>query len=292
MLGYAVDLIQAHQDDFWLNILAGVPFLFFDVIIITLLLPITLRWWDERAWRDTRLTAIQRLLEVYGNPLPRKRNEGASTDPLQVLDRQTDRSHESWAVECLAALSRKLTDYTARIDAELQSALPILDAPLTKEVLGLHYRVKQQVDRSLGMAVYLTERFDYEFPANRLPFADPRIDTTQLGYVRRELEEGSIAIGCAIQRLAVRCAPDADRLVLLRHSRPTMQLSACAELCAIAAYLDRTRAEPGAGQYGMTEASALYRAMVTRLEAEPPVALYAVGLYDRIRGRGQVTVTL
>ncbi len=279
------EFIQSNHDDFWLNVLAGIPFLLFDIAIITLLLPITLRWWDERAWRETRLIAIQRLLSVYGDPLPRERNEGADTDPLQVLANLSDGSHNLWARDCLLTMVRKLDAYSSRIDMELQSALHIFDAPLAKDILTLHYLVKAQIDRSREIAISLTERLEWEFSPGSEVGEAYGMDFTNLATVETKLERGCITLGCAIQRLAVVYAPDRAALDLILRSKPTMQLVACAKLCAVAAYIDRSWAYENARPYGIEQANALFRQLVAEIEVSPRVKLFASTPIDRIMGR-------
>ncbi|RZJ45110.1 MAG: hypothetical protein EON87_08320 [Brevundimonas sp.] len=121
-------LFRNNQDDFWLNVFAGVPFLLFEVVVITVSLPFALQWRDERHWLKTRLDAIQRLLGQYGAVDDRIREllEQDATEHGQVYD--------------------ALKSHLERVESALQTALPILNPEMSREILQLHHDWSAFVD--------------------------------------------------------------------------------------------------------------------------------------------------
>lgn len=157
------DLIVDKQPDFWLNIFAGIPFLIFDVIIITVLLPSTIQWWDERRWRETRLTAMAHVLSRYNDVSSDLSKLGGlqalGTEFLPFNFSQSD-------------VMKPLAAHAEAMDLELQTALPIMGPEMSQDVLALHYKWKTFL-RSFATEIQMNaynknERMAVEISARRL----------------------------------------------------------------------------------------------------------------------------
>lgn len=136
-MAWIADLISEGRNDLLLNIVAGVPFLIFDLVIITTLLPTAIRWWDERQWRATRSTAINHLLHRY-----------ADVDDSLRRFVEADRQRKSSNLSQFGSVThdlimKELDDHAIAMDGELQTALPVLGPEYSKDVLILHYEWKR-----------------------------------------------------------------------------------------------------------------------------------------------------
>jgi len=158
-----------HPSDFWLNVLAGLPFLVFDVIIITLLLPRTIEWWQERSWQRTRLTAISHVLKSYSDLLL-----------LKDFPRVSEVVGAGGKVEATSAIRAHLRQFVDRLqqgnrdlENELQAALPILGPHLTEELLTFHYAWKTYLHGSRALADMLIQYADSpeEYGSGNIPEA-------------------------------------------------------------------------------------------------------------------------
>lgn len=140
-MAWIAELISEGRNDLLLNIVASVPFLIFDLVIITTLLPTAIRWWDERQWRATRNTAINHLLHRYADVDDNLRR-------LVEADRRRKRNESSqFEIVTHELIIKALDDHATAMDGELQTALPILGPEYSKDVLGLHYEWKQFLRR-------------------------------------------------------------------------------------------------------------------------------------------------
>lgn len=120
---------------FWVNVLAGVPFLFFDLVIITMLLPITIQWWDELHWEKTRLTAINHLLDRYYDE-----GNAALKALLQYEVISSRPAEKPLTIASVRRNTEQLFDDRLRhMELEIQTALPILGSRLSEEILVFHY---------------------------------------------------------------------------------------------------------------------------------------------------------
>jgi hypothetical protein len=138
-MGWIFALPWEHRDEFWVNILAGIPYLFFDLVIITMLLPVTIQWWEERRWRDTRVAAMNRVLEAYRLFTIR------FTDPIRSLAEKMaadpDRA-AGWDKELLELadeLEHRHLLAQGNTERELQTALSVLGPVYSKVILDFHY---------------------------------------------------------------------------------------------------------------------------------------------------------
>jgi|GEM_PF-4152685 len=129
MFDWVPALISSKQDDFWLNVLAGIPFLAFEVVIITLFLPFVLQWSDERRWRGTRLVALKHVLDRY---------EDIDESVSELLDVEGPEHSQ---------VHMALKAHLARMDTALQTALPVLSPEMSHDILKFHYRWSAFVDR-------------------------------------------------------------------------------------------------------------------------------------------------
>lgn len=132
-MGWIWPLITHNQDDFWLNILAGLPFLLFDVLIIVLLLPAALRVSDEFNWRGTRQVAARHLLTRY-----------------EAFDRTFDDKPMLANGLFMLGATKTLAD---SMDQELQTVLPVMGPRMSQDFLMYHLSVKR-LDADLTLLLH------------------------------------------------------------------------------------------------------------------------------------------
>lgn len=125
-MGWIFALPWADPEGFWLNVLAGVPFLVLDVVIITMLLPVTIQWWEERRWRETRLLAVRNVLNVF-------------SDVSMVMDDIADGPVKS---HTYVQLHKAMDALNETINDEIQTVLPVLSPDMARDVLGLRHQWK------------------------------------------------------------------------------------------------------------------------------------------------------
>lgn len=142
MMGWIAEVANADKTGFWVNILAGIPYLFFDLLIITMLLPVTVRWWDERSWRATRLQAINHVLSRY---VPPRFNQRQGRFIHELSDNAIPPDERLAMVHAfLQEYAVTMQNHAAIMDVEIQSALPVLNPEMTQDLLQFHYRFKEE----------------------------------------------------------------------------------------------------------------------------------------------------
>lgn len=141
-------------EDFWLNVLAGVPFLLFDIVIITLLLPRTIEWLNARRWDRTRRRVLGHVLKAYRDSLVLRdfqamgrRTQGMSAPQIRDFVHQQARNFIAYAQATARAM-----------ETEIQTALPILDPERSMAILDFHYKWKTYM---LGTELVVRNLEDY-----------------------------------------------------------------------------------------------------------------------------------
>lgn len=138
-MGWIWPLLHQKSDDFWINVFAGAPFLVFDVLIITFFLPMAIQWRDAQRWRETRLIAINHVLDCYED-IDSLLNELLAQDCPVSMD-----------------LLKTLRSHLDRMETAVQTALPVLNPDMSRDLLKLHYAWSAFVDRLRSSSV-LTQR--------------------------------------------------------------------------------------------------------------------------------------
>lgn len=138
-------LIASKQDDFILNVLAGVPFLIIDLVILTLLLPNAIRWWEELDWVGSRRAAMTHILDRYADAHWKM----TLVVPWDTEDRAREFATRHKLLSEIAINGSKVVrEIASRMDTEIQTALPILGPRISKELLDFHYSWRSFVDWS------------------------------------------------------------------------------------------------------------------------------------------------
>lgn len=281
MASWLFELWRTHQSDFWLNVLAGLPFALFDIIIITMLLPVTLRWWDERAWRRTRLNAIARLLQSYRYPL-------AGFKPLPAIDQYVDMAgvatidRDRNARYYASHLSEILHGYLARADMEIQTALPILSPKMTQDILDFHYALKIYVEDLARFADNLADGYGSQYIQNH----------------RARAVRGIFDVHASLHLEGTEALLSQTDDILLRYARLSVTyarddadifnlwigglLAPENFLQKIAAYSDRSMMHPEARPFRQEDVSNRWKAIQAMLEEHPPVVVH---IHDNLLGR-------
>lgn len=157
MMNWIAKVANGDPTGFWINVLAGIPYFFFDIIIITMLLPITLQWWEERRWRTTRKKAINYLIRTYWTSyqlsgrtykLAMSLADTPFTDEFFTSERQAE----------IELLIKEWKELSAKLELELQTALSILGPEISQELLDFHYAWREWLD-ALSQKV---ERFTFD----------------------------------------------------------------------------------------------------------------------------------
>ena len=282
MFSWIADLVASHQDDFWLNVAAGLPFALFDVAIITMLLPFTMRVWEERTWRETRLIAIDRLLEAYANPFAKMRYYHRF--PLSVLHGTPSDTEDKIAANYARDLKQAAVKFSTSIDIELQTALPLLNADMTKDMMELHYLTKSYCD-SVVIECESLSHFD---TIGRVSEYRRLSDGIQNSYdnihyhnIINIIYPKTAELVYKHQRLRIRYALSAKTL-LNRQWHVSLGIRKGEEwLCAISAYLDRASAGLSKRNFDRKAASERFADLQIKLIQEAPVTVY---IYDNIPG--------
>lgn len=181
-----------HPEDFWLNVLAGVPFLLFDIVIITLLLPRTIEWLNARRWDLTRRRVLKHVLKAYQDHL--------RLPDFQSIVRHTEGKSPKEIFSFLHTQSEAFVRYTyttARaMETEIQTALPILDPDRSMALLEFHYQWKTYMK---GLESFGRAMEDY---LSRDP-NDPSYTVSSAGVLNTiwAHPEAALSIGMAYRRL-------------------------------------------------------------------------------------------
>jgi hypothetical protein len=181
-----------------LNILAGVPFAIFDLLIITLLLPKAIQWWDEKHWQGTRLRAANHLLRRYHDVDEELRRF------IQAELNLGGDSKFAFNIVTQDLILKTMRDHADAMDSELQTALPVLGPEMSQDMLALHYDWKKFVRRFKDDGWLSTSEFQTE-DAIHTAFRSLLYDATDIG-IRH-------------QALTVKYAAD-DLDITLRQSSP------------------------------------------------------------------------
>ena len=135
MLSYVYSLVRGNPDDFWLNIAAGLPFLAIDILILTLLLPLALQWWDDRRWKPTRNLAsgnlVLRFLDT-GKVLRMIWNIALIDDGEERGEVLPDFKSRLQSVEL------EIDSLVLKIESSLQTLLTVFGPKDSREVLSFH----------------------------------------------------------------------------------------------------------------------------------------------------------
>lgn len=131
-------LVTANPDDFWLNVVAGLPFLAADVLLLTLLLPWVIEKWTDRRWKPTRRIALGRMMLTYLKVLELgSRLQGVALLALEAMDVRSDKKADELAF-ALFKLCDAARDHVARAENALQTTMPILGPDQVRLLLDHH----------------------------------------------------------------------------------------------------------------------------------------------------------
>lgn len=131
-------LVTTNPDDFWLNVVAGLPFLAADVLLLTLLLPWVIEKWTDRRWKETRRVALGRVMLTYLKVLELgSRLQGVALLALEAMDDRSDKKADELAF-ALFKLCDAARDHVARAENALQTTMPILGPDQVRLLLDHH----------------------------------------------------------------------------------------------------------------------------------------------------------
>ncbi|HEV7227592.1 hypothetical protein [Brevundimonas sp.] len=131
-------LVTSNPDDFWLNVVAGLPFLAADVLLLTLLLPWVIEKWTDRRWRPTRRVALGRIMLSYLKVLELgSRLQGVAILALDAMEDRSDKKADELAF-ALFKLCDAAREHVARAENALQTVMPILGPDQVRLLLDHH----------------------------------------------------------------------------------------------------------------------------------------------------------
>lgn len=128
-MAWVAALISEREADFWLNLIAGVPLLFAEILLIALVLPIAIQFWEEKRWRGTRLKAMSHVLGEYQLV-------------NYYIGQAKAKAYHAQTPPRLNSINEVLHEHMAHMDLELQTSLPVLGPDISRDLLELHYAWK------------------------------------------------------------------------------------------------------------------------------------------------------
>jgi len=179
-------LVTTNPDDFWLNVVAGLPFLAADVLLLTLLLPWVIEKWTDRRWKETRRVALGRVMLTYVHVMELSgRQQTVALMALEALeDRSAKRADE--LAFALFKLSEAAREHVSRAEAALQTVMPILGPEQVRLLLTHHITwvnaVNEVADLAdlLGRGHLTAEEVLRDLEANHIEGVGLQIDQERL----------------------------------------------------------------------------------------------------------------
>jgi len=182
-------LLKNNQDDFWVNVLAGIPFLVIDLLLLTLLLPWIIDLWDQRRWKRTRTIAVSRILTEY---LEGPRIGGrihSCAERVATIDDDGFQADVTY-------LQNTAQDFGLRIEMSVQTVIPILGPREVQRVLDFHIGLRTVLDSLQGtLWRIVSNRSDSINRATQIleDIENLGLDSAGLAVMLRKLEDLAVA---------------------------------------------------------------------------------------------------